>query len=290
MLTVVRRFLSALSHRRWLLSRRLIQISIVLAFVVEIPDYGRIAEGNLSSSVWFKKLSLTDPFIWLQSMLAGGSLAMPALMGAAIIAAFYAFFGGRIYCSWVCPINMLTDLAYWLRQKLNIKGNLSMTRQFRVVILVLSLLLSALAGTLAWELINPITLFQRELMWGSLAGSMMLLALFLFDLLVSRRGWCGHLCPVGAFYAILGRYGRLRVTKRDANACAGTACSACVKVCPEPHVLAPVVSDQARSVTSGDCTRCGACLDNCKTGALSMKLDVGKGSGIGGIPVVASDK
>lgn len=284
------RLLSTLYRRRWLLTRRLVQISIVLAFLVELPALGRLAEGNLSSSVWLEKLHLTDPFILLQSFLAGSSIAIPALIGAAIIAAFYAIFGGRIYCSWVCPINMLTDLAYWLRQKLNIKGNMSLSRELRKAILALSLLLSLIGGTLAWEIINPITTFQRELMWTSLAGSMLLAGLFLFDLLVSRRGWCGHLCPVGAFYAVLGRYGRMRVTAKHADACAGSGCSACVKACPEPHVLAPLISHKATSVTSGDCTRCGACLEACDSGAISMQLHLAQEKNLKGIPVVARHK
>lgn len=270
--------------RRWLLSRRAVQIFIVLAFAVEFPGIGRIAAGNLSSSRWFDALSLTDPFVMLQSLLAGAPIGLTALVGAAIVIAFSAIVGGRVYCSWVCPINMVTDAAYWLRQKLNIKGNMSMPRQLRNAILAVALLLSMLTATVAWEIINPITLLQREIMWTSAAGVTMLLGFFLFDLLVSRRGWCGHLCPVGAFYALLGRYGQLRVTVTHAGSC--TACSSCVCVCPEPHVLAPLVAQEAGSVTSGDCTRCGACLDACSSGALGMRLHVGKKNTLCGIPVV----
>ncbi len=286
----MRHVLSAIYHRRWLISRRIVQLTILLAFLIELPEIGRIAAGNLSSSTWFQTLQLTDPFILLQSLLAGTSLAMPALIGAALVAGFYAYFGGRIYCSWVCPINLLTDLAYWLRQKLHIKGNISISQNLRKTILVTALVLSLVAGTLAWEIINPITLFQRELMWFSFAGSTILAGLFLFDLLISRRGWCGHLCPVGAFYSVIGRYGRLRVTANQSNACAGSGCSACVKACPEPHVLAPMVSQKATSVTSGDCTRCGACLEACDTGAISMQLHLTNNKQIKGIPVVAKHK
>ena len=275
---------AALYRRRWVLSRRFVQIFIVLAFLVDWPEIGRIAHGNLSSSLWLGVLPLTDPFIALQSMLSGTMLAKTALIGAALIATFYFVFGGRIYCSWVCPINMVTDLAHWLRQKLNVKGNMTMPKEVRMGVLGMSLVLTVLSGTLAWENFNPITLFQRELMWSSLAGSLVLLSLFLFDLLITRRGWGGHLCPVGAFYAVLGRYGRLQVTAKESGSCAG--CGACIKVCPEPHVLAPVVSLKAGAVTHGDCTRCGACLDQCSSGAISMKLDL-RSKPFRSIPIVS---
>jgi len=264
-----------LYRRRWLLSRRCVQIFIVLAFMLEFPLIGRIATGNLSSSQWFGFLDLSDPFIWLQSILAGAPITWTALSGALLVAGFYALFGGRLYCSWVCPINLLTDAAYWLRQKLNIKGNLAIPRNVRQVILLLALILSFLGGVPAWEMVNPITLFQRELMWWSISGSTLLASVFLFDVLVSRRGWCGHLCPVGAFYALLGRYARLRITATRPGQCKG--CATSVRACPEPHVLAPVVSNTASAVTHGDCTRCGACLDACANGALSMKLRLKSG-------------
>lgn len=284
MASLFRRIVAYLKSHRWLLMRRTLQILIVLAFVVDIPEVGRIAHGNLSSSLWFWNVPLTDPFVWLQSMLAGAPLVQTALIGAAIVAGFYAFFGGRIYCSWVCPINMLTDAAYWLRQKFKIKGNLTMSQDLRSVLLVMALVLSVITSTLAWEIVNPITMFQREIMWTSAAGLTFLTALFMFDFLVTRRGWCGHLCPVGAFYRWIGRYGRLRITAVKADACSG--CSDCIKVCPEPHVLAPLVAQKAMTVTDSDCTRCGACLDKCSSGSLSMKLDLGRGSSFRGIPIV----
>ncbi len=274
---------SALYRWRWLLSRRVAQLIVVSAFLVNIGEKP-VALGNLSSSVWFGWLPFTDPFVMLQSIVAGASFSVTALIGVAIIAGFYVLFGGRIYCAWVCPINMLTDFAFWLRQRLKIKRNVTMSRELRTFLLVISLILSAVTGSLAWEAINPITLFQRELMWMSTAGLTLLTVLFLFDLLVTRRGWCGHLCPVGKFYAILGRYGRVRVTAQEPGSCVG--CSACIKACPEPHVLAPVISNVAASVTHGDCTRCGACLDTCDTGALAMKLDLNFGKSFRGIPII----
>jgi ferredoxin-type protein NapH len=275
-----------LYRNRWLFSRRIFQVLIILAFAVKLPSDVYFADGNLSSSVWFG-IGLTDPYIWLQSMLAGAPLGKSALIGTVIVASFYALLGGRIYCSWVCPINLLTDLAYWVRQKLEIKSNYTISKETRVSILILSLVLSVSCGTLAWETVNPITMFQRELMWSSVAGLMVLGSIFLFDVFITRRGWCSHICPVGAFYSQIGRYGRLRIKATEAGACNG--CSACIKVCPEPHVLAPVVSKKAGYVTHGDCTRCGACLDECSTGALAMNINFKKSGSFKGIPVIIQD-
>lgn len=282
----MRRLQAILYRNRWLFTRRLVQFLIIAAFAVELPAGGYFAQGNLSSSVWFG-IGLTDPYIWLQSLFAGAPLGKAALIGVVIVTVFYLLLGGRIYCSWVCPINLVTDLSYWLRQKLNIKSNYTLSKNLRVAILVLSLLLSLLSGTLAWETINPITLFQRELMWGSVAGATVLTSIFLFDIFVTRRGWCSHICPVGAFYSELGWVGRLHVTATQAGACHG--CTECIKVCPEPHVLAPVVSKKAAYVTHGDCTRCGACLDRCSTGALAMSLNFERLAAFKGIPVVSGD-
>jgi ferredoxin-type protein NapH len=89
---------------------------------------------------------------------------------------------------------------------------------------------------------------------------------------------------VGAFYKWRGQYGRLRVTALKTDACAG--CSGCIKVCPEPHVLAPLVAQKAMTVTDSDCTRCGACLDKCDSGALAMKLDFSRNGSFRCIPIV----
>jgi ferredoxin-type protein NapG len=51
----------------------------------------------------------TDPFVALQSLAAGHVPETLGLIGVAIVLAFYLLVGGRVYCSWVCPINVVTD-------------------------------------------------------------------------------------------------------------------------------------------------------------------------------------
>lgn len=253
----------------WLLARRSVQLAVLAAFIYELPGLGRVVTGNLASSTWFGQLHLTDPFVALQALLAGQALGAAALIGALVVAVAYAALGGRIYCAWICPINLLTDLAHWLRTRLGVRRHVPVSRHVRYGVLAAAVCASAAGSTLAWEIVNPITLLQRELMFGVSSGSWLLVVLFLFDLLYSRRGWCGHLCPVGAFYALLGRFGRLQVSASGMG-----ERSASVRACPEPQVLAPIVSGQAEAVRSGECMRCGACMDANPSAGLGMRVRI----------------
>jgi len=254
-----------LRRNRWLLARRTSQFSILGLFLLG-PLAGLYwLRGDLASSVLLDTLALTDPFIALQSWAAGHRVAAPALTGAAIVLAAYAVVGGRTYCSWVCPINVVTDAAHWLRERLGVRTTWQPHRSLRLWLMGMVLAVSAIGGTLAWELVNPITFLQRGLVFGLGAAWVVVAAVFLFDLFVSRRGWCGAVCPVGAFYGLVGRVSLLRVNAGRRSAC--TDCGDCFRVCPEPHVIAPALKPRNPAaspvILSADCTNCGRCLDVC---------------------------
>ncbi|MDT3679495.1 MAG: quinol dehydrogenase ferredoxin subunit NapH [Burkholderiaceae bacterium] len=256
-------------RNRWLVARRVVQLTVLAAFLLG-PWAGLwVARGTLASSEWFGVLQLTDPFVALQSLLAHRTLAPGALFGASLVAGFYVVFGGRSFCAWACPINPVTDLAAWLRAKFRLPslfGARRLDRRLRYGVLVVALATSALLGSVAWETLNPITLLHRALLFGLVGGYGVVLAVFLFDLLVVPRGWCGHLCPVGAFYGLVGRAAVLHVSAPRRDAC--TQCGDCFRACPEPQVIAPALygAGQGRgpTITSADCTRCARCLDVCE--------------------------
>lgn len=250
---------------QWLLLRRASQFGILGLFLLGPLAGIWIVKGNIASSLTLDVLPLTDPYLALQVLLAGHSLEVTALIGAAIVLAFYLLAGGRAYCAWVCPINIVTDAAAWLHQRLGIKRTAQFARHSRYWILGVTLLLALITGTLAWELINPVTIVYRGLIFGLGLAWGLLLAIFLFDLFVSRRGWCSHLCPVGAFYSLLGRYSLLRVSAVARSKC--DDCMDCFAVCPEPQVIRPALKGEAQGVgpviRSGNCTNCGRCIDVC---------------------------
>ncbi len=165
------------SHR-WLVLRRLCQF-FVLGMFLSGPLFGVwILHGNYSSSLLFDTVPLTDPLMTLQSLASGHLPATVALTGAVIITVLYALAGKRLFCSWVCPLNPITDLANWLRRRFDLNQSATIPRHIRYVLLVVILLGSALTGTLIWEWINPVSLMGRSLVMGFGSGALLILALF----------------------------------------------------------------------------------------------------------------
>lgn len=248
---------------QYLVLRRISQLLIFGLFLLGPWAGIWLVKGNLSASLTLGTVPLTDPFALAQVLATRHWPELSALLGAAIVVVFYAVMGGRVFCSWVCPINAVTDSASWLRRRLKITTGRA-PRELRYWLIPAILVACAVSGVTVWEWVNPVSLTQRALIFG---GSMALgaaLAVFLYDLLVAPRGWCGHLCPMGAAYALIGSKSLVRVSAQASSRC--NDCADCYAVCPEPQVIpialkgkngaSPVIADS-------DCTNCGRCIDVC---------------------------
>lgn len=261
---------------KWLVLRRLSQLGILALFLLGPWAGIWIVKGNLSFSYMLNFLPLTDPYVLLQSLLTPHVPEMKAFTGAAIVLAFYLLVSGRVFCSWVCPVNMVTDAAGWLRERFGIKGGAHVSRQARYWILAGTLVLALATGTIAWELVNPVSMFHRGLIFGIGAAWSVVLAVFLFDLFVMKDGWCGHLCPVGAFYSLLAKAGLLRVSAAKRTQC--NDCMDCFVVCPEPQVIRPAlksVDGAGPVILAINCTNCGRCIDVCSKDVFEFGMRFG---------------
>ncbi len=231
-----------------------------------------LVKGNLNYSLTLNTVPLTDPLVLLQSLVAAHAPERNAIIGAVLILLFYLLVGGRSYCAWVCPVNIVTDAASALRRKLDIRGGGDMPRQARYWLLALILVLAATTGSIVWELVNPVSMLHRGLVFGMGAGWLLIGAIFLLDLFVMKRGWCGHLCPVGAFYSLLGRFSLVRVSANKREAC--NNCLDCFAVCPEQQVIRMPLKGAAKGaspvILSSDCSNCGRCIDVCSKDVFSF--------------------
>ncbi|MBV6342330.1 4Fe-4S binding protein [Candidatus Magnetobacterium casense] len=180
---------------RFLITRRLVQITVMLLFFAGSAAGWTILRGNLSCARLFDVLTLADPYAVLQMLAARAMPTAEIAVGALTVAVIYALLGGRVFCAWVCPMNVVTDLAAWL-----------------------------------------------------------------------RGGFCGHLCPMGAFYSLIGR-GNLIKPVHNPDKC--TMCMRCVEVCPERQVL-HMIGKKNAMVSSGQCINCGRCIEVCGDNAIGL--------------------
>ena len=267
-----------LGASKWLLARRCSQALILAGFLAGPIAGIWVLKGTLSSSRLLDWLPMTDPLVFAQMMAAGHfAVANDAIIGAALVLVFYLVVGGRVYCAWVCPVNIITDAAHWLRRRLAIKGSARIARQTRGWMLGLVVLLALVTGTLAYELVNPVLMIHRGLVFAMGLAWAVVLGIFAFDFLVMKRGWCGHVCPTGAFYGLIGAASLVRVRADNRAAC--DDCMECYEVCPEPQVIPPALlagrhgkAGGSAAILSGACTSCGRCIDICPHNVFNFGL------------------
>ena len=132
------------------------------------------------------------------------------------------------------------------------------------MILAVILVGSAITGTLLWEWINPVAALGRIFVFGTGATLWLVAVIFLFDLLVAEHGWCGHLCPIGAIYGVIGAKSLIKINVIDRDRC--DRCMDCYNVCPEPQVLRLPLhggAEDSQIILAKDCITCGRCIDVC---------------------------
>ncbi|MBS9812420.1 quinol dehydrogenase ferredoxin subunit NapH [Vibrio alginolyticus] len=252
---------------RFLILRRLCQFTIIALFMAG-PTLG-ILTGNLSSSMLLDTVPLSDPLIVLQALATGHVPEFNALLGVVIVVAFYAILAPRAFCAWVCPLNIVTDLAAWLRRKFNIKASYRWSPMIRYWLIPVLMLGSALSGAILWTWLDPVAALHRGLVFGMGAGWVLIALVFVLNLLLVEHGWCGHLCPLGATYGVIGRKSLLRVTAVRREDC--TKCMDCFYICPEPEVLRQPLKEGDRRVMDQNCISCGRCLDVCPEHVFEFK-------------------
>ena len=252
-------------RNRYLLLRRLTQAMVLLAFVISpwlAAEAGFwLLKGNLSSSLMFDAVPLADPLVTLQTLTSGHLPEATLVLGGILILSLYGLLGGRSFCSWVCPVNPVTDLAAWLRLKLRLPRTPEWPRSLRWYLLTLVLVLPAFTGLLVWEWVNPVPVLYRAVLFGSLSGLWLLAGIFMLDLFISERAWCGHLCPNGSLYSLAGKVSPLRMAVIRPQAC--DMCMKCFDVCPERQILKPALKGDSPKLLGAACSACGRCIDVC---------------------------
>ncbi len=261
-------------HHKWRNRRWLVLIVANVLFVLSWQLDIQMLEGALTASR-FIGFHMADLNSALQVMLAFKQVLINLLIGTVTVFVLWWLLGGRTFCSWVCPYHLLAEGAEKIHLYLVAKKwivNHEFHRGTRTVLYGVFVLLALLTGYTVFEIINPVGILSRAMIYGGGLALLWVLFLLLFEIFYSRRAWCRYICPVGLTYGLVGTLSPLRV-KYHVQDCHHEG--QCRKVCLVPHVLECVKKGRAHQTEvalGADCTRCGLCIDVCPTGSLRFEI------------------
>lgn len=253
--------------------------------------------GTLSNFGW-DYISAICPLGALEAMIGSRSIAVHLLIALAVVVAI-VLLTGRAFCSWVCPVPLLSDFFKTKKRRREeaaerVEAADVARRRFsegvkspcakqkldsRHVVLLGALGSTAVFGFPVFCLVCPIGLTFATLIgvvrlvgfnepsWGLLLFP----AILLLELVFFRK-WCTHICPMGALLSLLSRFSKTFKPTVDESKCLRCAgddlCGACAASCPE-HI-----DPQSNKglVAIEECTRCGKCAETCPSGAISLPL------------------
>ena len=256
-------------NRRWA-SILIVNALFVLSYTLDI----QLIEGSLSASRVLG-FHFADLNASLQVMLAFKEILINLVIGTVTVLILWWIFGGRTFCSWVCPYHLMSEFGEMLHLKLasmKLVRDMPMHRGLRTVLYVVFVGLAFGTGYTVFEAISPVGILTRALIYGPGLALIWVFALLAFEVFFSRRAWCRYMCPIGLTYGFVGVTSPVYV-KYEMKDCLHEG--DCRNVCLVPHVLEPTKKGFAlkeQESLGADCTRCGMCVDICPTG--SLKFDV----------------
>lgn len=266
--------------------------------------YARLAIG----ACFFLLMTLT--FVGLQTLDLPAWQFFPALLGAhvAIVAVLVGLtlVIGRVYCSTLCPLGIVQDIAWWVAKKTTKRAKrFSYAPEhvsLRYAVLLVVLVSMAAGGAAVLNFIEPYSMFGRivaalvyplwqwslqhlavvgatqgwfllvppDLVWhGAIALAVGALSFLVIVGLSFRYGrlYCQTICPVGTMLGTVSRFSLYGPTFHT-EAC--IRCKKCERAC-----ASRCIDVAHQRVDTSRCVDCLACLTACPTGAMQFGRRIG---------------
>lgn len=181
----------------------------------------------------------------------------------------------RSFCGLICPFGAIQEFFAKIGQVIFKKKFImpkkidKPLRYLKYVILAITVFYAFKTAGLWMSPYDPWSAYAHlpeglSSVWSESAVGLVILIITVVGSLVYDRFFCKYLCPMGAFYAIVGKFSPHRVV-RDEKKCID--CGICNKKCP-----VNIDVQHLKEVKSSECLSCQICVLNCpKEGALKLK-------------------
>jgi ferredoxin-type protein NapH len=247
--------------------RRLSQLAAVALLLVPVLWPANAVWFGTYVSSQLLGFALTDPVAALEVTLAGKTVWWPLVWSAAPLLAVTLVLG-RIFCSWVCPLNTALEFAAAGKTP---RTGASVNTWWPYRLLAGFMLLAISIGLPLFTIISPIGMLSRALVFGAGPELLLVAGLVTAERIYNRKIWCRTVCPVGAFYGLIGARRLLNVIIRRPLC---QDCGSCHKACTMGVTVAG-----ASPLDRLNCTNCGDCIDACPERAVAFTWKIGKKGG-----------
>ncbi len=262
--------------------RRTFQIFIAVAFIV-IPMLNRsrysMVYGNFLSFHMFG-IPIADPLAVLQLSIKNLYFTLDNLIGA-LLPLLLAFSLGTVFCSWICPYGLLSELTRKLKKKFlprGYKGLPLYCHGFTFKMAVFTIGFSGfflLSTTPVLNQLSTAAWYSRFFQYYFGQDFVSLCFLFLFTLLLvefvtGNRIWCRYICPQSVLIILtkLLNPKRLRVRFAKEKCICKPGYERCNVACSlqlHPKTLLNTVETE--------CNNCGDCVVACKKMGKALSFD-----------------
>ena len=252
--------------------RRAFQIFIAIAFIV-IPMLNRsrysYVYGNFLSFHMFG-IPFNDPLAILQLSVKNLYLTLNNIIGT-LLPLVLAWFLGTVFCSWLCPFGLFSELSQSLRKKLMPGRQKILSESHRGFPFKMTVFTLGFCGFFIFSttpVLNQLSLpawyarfFQYYFGQDFISLCFLfLLGILLIEFVAGRRLWCRYICPQSILIIltkILNR-NRLKVDFIKENCICKPGYDRCESACSlslQPKFL--------QSQLELECSNCGDCIVAC---------------------------
>ena len=261
--------------------RRTIQIIVAVLFIL-LPILNtaglKFIWGNFLN-IHIGSLIFSDPLAVLQVFVKSWYFPPGLLISTGMVLGI-AFFSGTVFCSWICPFGLLSELVNrFSGRNWSAKFNIFKINGFKVKIAIFFISFLIFYFFFKAPILNKISMpFQYSNIFQYLFNQKYLIAgiwfigvVLLIEFIFRTRLWCRFICPQSILITIAKMFNPvgLKVIFEENKCIATKAPYACQKSCSlelNPRHL--------KGLNNAQCTNCGDCVDICKkkTGALKFRF------------------